>query len=427
MYSQDSENIIKSDFIMKAMLFFFAMIMVASAPLIGLAQENQCGANAVIDGVGYLISPSGGNDTATIQCALDSSVAQGLPAVTLGKGSFKVTGLYVENFEGNFEGTSIATTTLLIDNGTADCGDGYDDTADLITFAGGRVTLRSMTIDVDRPCDRGVSHTAISFVQKACNERTHFGNVDRVDFIGPGLASADLSRAIAMTGRPECRASGDGSLGTFKLNRSTIDGFVVGVATGILGGGQVDINFNEFKQAVAAIVIDNANQSTTITGNTIEYFTDGVSVFSSESYAPTKNRVVIHNNQFRQQIEGTYARGVLVANFSLRTAQSAVISDNSFDLYDRNSEDGQYGIYLLDFDGATLTNNTFEGTATVGIVVDAAAFPQDVTDTVISGNNFLQENSFNDIDIYLGEGTRDSIVGSQNARTDDYGSGNRKL
>ena len=48
-------------------------------------------------------------------------------------------------------------------------------------------------------------------------------------------------------------------------------------------------------------------------------------------------------------------------------------------------------------------------------------------DTVIVGNTFSQTNSFNDADVYLGEGTRDSIVGSQNARTEDYGTGNRKL
>ena len=42
-------------------------------------QENQCGENAALDGVGYVISPSGGDDTETIQCALDSESVAFVP------------------------------------------------------------------------------------------------------------------------------------------------------------------------------------------------------------------------------------------------------------------------------------------------------------------------------------------------------------
>ena len=391
-------------------------------------QENQCGENAALDGVGYVISPSGGDDTETIQCALDSAVSQGLPSVKLGRGSFEISTLYVEGFDGSFEGASIAGTTLLIDNAVASCGDTFSEAADLITFAGGRVSVRTMTIDVDRPCDRGVSFTALSFTQQSCDARTHNGNVDRVVFVGAGTASTDLSRAVIMAGRAKCRASGQGSLGTFKLNRSTVDGFVLGVTTEILGAGEVDINFNEFIEVLAAIVVENANQSTTITGNTIDYFVDGVAVYSNAGYAPGQNRVVVHNNKFQQLVEGTYARGIIVGNFGeVRTSHSAAISNNSFELVDRANDEGQFGIVLLDFDGAVATGNTFEGSATVGILVDSSQFSQEVYDTVIVGNTFSQTNSFNDADVYLGEGTRDSIVGSQNARTEDYGTGNRKL
>ena len=47
------------------------------------ALENECGELAEIDGTTYAISASGGDDTATIQCALDSATRQGIGTVKL--------------------------------------------------------------------------------------------------------------------------------------------------------------------------------------------------------------------------------------------------------------------------------------------------------------------------------------------------------
>lgn len=404
-----------------------ALVFLLNAPT--YAATNECGDNASLSDAGYLISASGNDDTETIQCALDSAASQGLNSVKLDIGEFSITGLRTNDFVGIFEGTTRAGTVLMIENESALCGDDSNDAASLIVFSGGTVSVRYMSIDVDRPCSRGVSYSVLEFTQASCENRTHFANVDRVDFVGASSAE-DFSRAIKIYGRDDCLAAGTGPLGTFKLNRSTIDGFYEGLRTGMLGEGQVDINFNEITDVQDAIIIFDANQSTTITGNTIKSAANGIWVATDNDWAPSQNRTVVHNNTFETIEGGTYYYGIDLSNYTTRAAHSAVVTNNTFNLSDR--EDGTFGIFLGAVDGALISSNTLNGTAFVGMYITGYDLGKNISDIAILANKFNQTNSGTDendegVDIFLGEDSADIIVGPQSANTYDIGQNNEVL
>ena len=393
------------------------------------AATNECGGDAELNDTGYLISASGGDDTETIQCALNSAASQGLGSVRLDIGEFRVTGLETNDFVGIFEGTTRAGSALIIQNETAECGDDFVPAASLIVFAGGTVTVRYMSIEVDSPCVSGVGYNVLEFTQASCEVRTHFANVDRVDFKG-NASAGDVSRAVKIYGKAECLASGEGPLGTFKLNRSTIDGFAEGVRTGMLGGGQVDINFNDITNVLDAITIFDANQNTTITGNDISSVQNGVWVATANDWAPGQNRTVVHNNRFETLPGSSYYYGVDLSNYTTRASHSGVITNNTFNMADK--EDGTFGVFLGGVDGALVSGNTFNGTALVGMVVTGGSYEQPIQDVAIIGNSFSQTNSYEEegageIDIFLDESSEKIIVGPQSATTSDNGLNNEIL
>ena len=413
---------------MKTIKLALLTIVLALAHQPAFAATNECGANTELGDAGYLISASGGDDTETIQCALDSAASQGLGSVRLDIGEFRVTGLETSGFVGIFEGTTRAGSALIIENESAECGDDFVPAASLIVFEGGTVTVRYMSIEVDEPCSSGVGYNVLEFTQASCEVRTHFANVDRVDFRGAAPSDGG-SRAIKIFGKAECLASGEGPLGTFKLNRSTINGFSEGVRTGMLGGGQVDINFNEITNVLDAITIFDANQNTTITGNDISSVQNGVWVATANDWAPGQNRTVVHNNNFETLPGGTYYYGVDLSNYTTRASHSGVVTNNTFNMTDK--ADGTFGVFLGGVDGALVSGNIFNGTALVGMVLDGGSYEQPIQDVAIIGNNFSQTSSYeeeeSEIDIFLSETTERIIVGPQSATTSDNGLNNEIL
>lgn len=392
-----------------------------------LSLENECGELARINGASYAVSSSGGDDTALLQCVLDSAVSQGIETIKLDRGTFRSQSLSVVGFQGVFEGTTRSDTILLIENRFAFCADSEDSVdraVGLITFFGGSPAVKSMTIDIDRPCDRGNMYAALRFTQESCEKRSFFGAVDRVD-LDVGLKDEDVSVGVLVSGDPDCLEEGKGPLGTFKLNRSSLQGINVATATGLLGAGQVDINFNEFLDVVFGVALFDVNQNTTITGNTVQYYGFGVVGATTTGLAPSTNRTVVHNNSFEQLAADRTAVGVFFSNGTVRANHSAVITGNTFDVLDNSSEETlEAAIAISDVDGAVIANNRVRGSADLAVLVQKTGnFETAVESTSITGNTFNQENSFG-ADILLSEGVSRSVVGPQGATTIDSGTDN---
>lgn len=374
------------------------------------ALENECGANAQIDGASYILSPSGGDDTATIQCALDSAVSQGIPTVRLDRGSFYTSELRTYGFKGTFTGTTRNDSVLLINNDIADCGTTFP----IIAFLGGDVQVRSMTIDTEAPCLSGDNLIVLYFSQESCSKRTVFGLVDRVNLIN---TFEGKTRAIQMTGQLSCLEEAKGPLGTFKLNRSELRNFAIGVYTSLYGAGQVDINFNDFSDTNIGIMITDASQSTTITGNTIDYRESAILSGSPTSFSARANRTVIHNNTLNQTPGTGRATAIKIFNEYRLVEHSAVVTNNTLNL-SRDTAD-QYGVAITDIDGAIVSGNTFRGQTYRAIFIESLFFSDPSENNAILGNTFSASTS--DTDILVGFGALNTVVGSQNAYIENYG------
>lgn len=391
---------------------FLLFIALLAQSLTVSALENECGELAEIEGTTYAISASGGDDTATIQCALDSAARQGIGTVKLARGQFNVTSLKTVGFNGIFQGTSKADTVILIDNEFANCGETWADAVPIIEFAGGNVAVKFMTIDFDRPCDRYSRYAGLAFTQESCAKRTFFGVVDRVE-LRATFNNTSYGLAVAVRGIPECVEDGKGPLGTFKINRSKVSDFYIGVRTSLLGAGQVDVNFNEFDNVLEGVVIVDASQNTTITNNSFSYYAFGVIAVTLSDVAPAKNRTVVHLNEFNQIQDSRYMAGAVWFNpQTIRPEHSVVVTSNVINtIADESEGNFQYGVVVLDTDGALIANNEFAGSNNVSVYVGSANFNDDTTSTSITGNNFGSVMSSIECDVFLDQSTISSVVG----------------
>jgi len=221
------------------------------------------------------VAPTGIDDTANIQCALNIAASTGVPTVRLDAGTYYISKVMVENFKGSFEGKTKTATILEVVDGSINC-DAMNDSgllAAAIKFVEGEPRLRFMTIRAHMPCAPGslgaiVHYTGESAQIDNCDNDVIFGVVDRVIIEGLSDGSSYLRVAVAV--EPEGQSRGgckDTLLGTFKLNRSTIIDTYYAIVTSMKAGAQVDVNFNEFRGNAIAVDLFNTNQNTTITAN----------------------------------------------------------------------------------------------------------------------------------------------------------------
>ena len=370
----------------------------------------------------FNLEPSGGDDTALIACAIEAATEVGVSTIKLGRGAFYSGPWVARDFRGTLSGVSKSATILELADGSIDCSASSSWAPGGFRFEGGDVKVRAMTITSNAPCaGGGASDSAgledfavLEFTPLSCEQRTHFAQVDRVDIIS--TASAGPTGIAAMSAPDlECAASGSGSLGTFKFNRSTVLGYSVGVLTTLGGAGQVDINFNTFTGVDFGVEVVNANQSSTITGNTFEYNFYGVVAYTSDDWAPDQNRSVVHNNRFTHT-GAESGVGVLALNNSVRAEHSLVVTNNAMFF----PETGIAGVYMRDMDAAVISRNEFSGSAEVGIYIGTNEGSAPAEDNIISGNVF-ELTTTTLLDILLTSGTSNTLVGSQGARVGDEG------
>ncbi|MEM6539470.1 MAG: hypothetical protein AAF668_17305 [Pseudomonadota bacterium] len=397
-------------------LLFAALLAFVSTH--AFAQNDACDSDYVsqTDAI-VTVSPSAGDDTENIQCAFDEATARSLKEVRLTAGDFTVSSqIFVESFEGSFAGQTTATTVIRVEERSVACG--IDATEGIFEFSRGNVSVRRMSIEVGRPCATGDIYSVIFFTADPadCELRTAFGNVDRVSLTGPGK-TIDFGVAIQMAESELCPIDLR-LLGTLKVNRSEIIGFPTGVITALVGGAQVDINFNEFAGNDTAVIFINSNTNATITGNVFRYndaqgsiagTSAAVSLLTGSPVAPAQNRLVIHNNQF---IDGGVFEiaaaidGFLVSGAN-RTAHSLVVSSNLFTL----SSVRAVGIVYTDVDNGVIVDNGFRGSAEFAVILDSFNFSQPITGWSVVANRFNSVGSA--FDVFFGPGTSNSIVGPQ--------------
>lgn len=302
--------------------------------------QTECGGSVTIGGSKISVASEAGNDTANLQCALDAAIEQGISKIELTSSDYTIDSVTALGFRGSLSGISKSGTRLTLAAGGVDCA---ADDPSALRFYVGAPTIERMTIEAEELCGgTGETGSAIGFYSNAnscSSDRTIFGNVDRVVITGPGASVTDMISAVSMSKANVCD---DIVLGTLKVNRSEISGLAHGVVSSIGGEGQVDINFNTFTGMGTSIAIANANQGSSIAGNTINYNDaanfaniDGFGsvgiLVGGDANAPTLNLTSIKKNTFKNGNAGTAGYAVLVGQESKKVAHSMWISSNRFE------------------------------------------------------------------------------------------------
>lgn len=375
------------------------------------------------------VQPNLSNDTINLQCALDAATSMGVPTVRLRGATYSISSVVAENFKGTLEGKTKATTIVNVLDNSVDCVAINDSGmyAAALKFIKGEPRVRFMTIRAEASCTDGLGlDTILHFTGAAtgtadCDNDVIFGAVDRVVLDGTSINNGPWA---AVEAAPEGRFLGgckETLLGTFKLNRSTIQNTFSGVVTNMKAGAQVDVNFNEFQNNIQAVNVWDSNQNTTITTN--KFFGDntltnnyqGVYITNWSDNPPNTSRVVIHNNEFN--ISATtldnFSYGVLQV-FDFYDAPgnisniSTVITNNTFNL---NGVDGGdiYGVRFKDSSNVHVSANRFTGHGARAIYVSGST---PMTGWTITANTGFATftHSFLD-DIRLGSNTSMFIVG----------------
>ena len=392
------------------------------------------------------VAPTGVDDTINIQCALDAAIQRGVSTVRLGKNAFFISSLLIEGYKGNFEGTTLASTTLQVIDNSIDCTamENAGLTPSAIKFANGEPRIRYMTITAHKPCQetgkriQNIIHfTGNPAGTSQCANDVVFGSVDRVSLDGTNNSDGPSVAVSANAESDIIDGCSKKLLGTFKINRSTVNNVETGVVSSMKAGAQVDINFNVFAQNIMDIVIPNSSQSTTITFNNfsgdstsgVEY--SGVKVVTDDANAPNASRVVIHKNTFGVIAPGPATGSAIVFSQTAKTANlSTVASQNTFNL----DGDAAYGLVSGGVSGSVVNGNRFSGSADIGISVNPTEWEEinlvstPVTGFSIQANFGLQALESKGPDILLGPTVSNSIIGrAQTNKILDLGSGNSVL
>ena len=384
------------------------------------------------------VAPTGVDDTVNIQCALDTAVEAGIPTVRLGRSTYYISNLMVENFKGSFDGRTQPTTILEVIDNSFDCSamnDAGRESA-AIKFIKGEPRIRFMTIRANQPCFTGSIDSILDFTGGSaqaddCDKDVIFAVADRILIDG---TSIDNGMVAAVTIQPEGKWLGgckDTLLGTFKLNRSKINNTFFGLGTSLKSGAQVDINFNEFRNNIQAVSLYDTNQNTTITAN--KFFGDntadnsyyGILASNSSDNPPPLTRMVVHNNEFNisssSPDRGAYAVSVVFGD-RLNSDISSLVTSNQFNLSGATT----YGVLFEDTSNTHVASNRFNGSGGRAIYIYG--------DTPVSGWTISANKGLADFtsayveDIRLSSNTSSCIVGpGQGATVRDDGTDNTIL
>lgn len=369
-----------------------------------------------------LVSPTGVDDTNNINCAAELA-AEIKKDVGLTSGDFYIYNpIYVANFEGNIAGVSKALTTLYFRIPSNSCK--YVPTAGIEVW-GGKTSIRNMTLDFTESCnediDTNIVHYGVHFTSPGygdCDERVTFGEVDRV-VIKSNIKPSFWTHGIGVKKHQSC-GSEDRLIGTFKLNRSEISGFVMGFLAEMVSGAQVDVNFNEFSQNYQSVLIENPNQNLGIyqnvfllqdlTGKLAQRGFDpvGIELQANGANSPASTKISIHKNTFTDETSNESAVAIILRGREGNSVSAAITSNT---ITTQGSPGGIEfgGIQAYDINGGFISSNVVRG-------------PDEFLK--LTGNDWsIVKNSLNTTAQYCdmrisGDG---NFVGSQDAKVCSYG------
>lgn len=400
----------------------FAVIALASMHLTQ-AQDLGCSSAVSLDGGTIEVeADASGDDTENIQCALDAAIDGGYRDVFLTSPDYSIGAIAVTGFIGDLRGRSKANTTVTIQDSSLSCDESI---GVALEFRVGTASVRNMTLSVDSPCADGSSASVIAYYSNPaqCSKRTTFGNVDRVVITGTSTSGLNAVTGVLMQAAPGCTADNERVLGTLKVNRSDMAGLEYGVISSVAGGGQVDVNYNNFEKVGVPLTVLNASQSTTVLSNTFNFNdvpgypagsglgTTAVFIVST-SDSPRTNSTTLKSNKFKDAGATSAGYGILTGQLGSSIAHTMLVSANTF-TGSAGSTEGA-GLVAIDTNDGLVSGNRFSGKAGAWIDLRSGSSADGYVGGSVSGwaivaNNFAGSQATTDV--LLGTRTSGVIVG----------------
>ena len=402
---------------------FLLFICLTAISEVANAQDLSCPGAVTLDGGTLEVtSYDSSDDTANLQCAIDFAIEAGFRDIFLTSKAYEIGAVSAKGFRGDLRGRSKKNTLVSIQNGALSCTEAM---GAALEFQVGNASVRNMTISVDSPCADGNAASVIAFYSNAadCADRTVFGNVDRVIIAGTGTQGSDTVVGIIADVAPGCDSANQRVLGTLKVNRSELSDLEIGVQTSIGGGGQVDVNYNSFSTIGLPLSILNANQSTTILANKINFndvdsygASSGLGTtaiyVASTAASPNNNTTTIKNNTLTDGGLSASGTAILVGQIEKAITHRMAVTGNTFRGISANTAGG--GLVTIDTEDGVISGNAFLSAAGTWIDISSGDSSQGFVGRTVSGwaiiaNDF--SGSTANTDISLGEGTSGIVVG----------------
>lgn len=313
------------------------------------AAEAGCGPLVHRSGDTISVAPSGGEDTAALQCALDLAVAAGRPVtVALAEGEFRAAQLLAIGFHGRLRGAGMGRTTLRNLDGPLPVdpswlGDVHPSATYpwpvQLSFVEGEVAvsdLRFLTVGEKPMAD--YSYTNVMISQVALVGEAAAARFERVRFEGEPYYASPWFAANALNGITTWEESGFAHPPTaLRLSVERCE-FGVGLGSGVnlgnLRDAAVSIVGNAFSgTAVDAVELIDVDRSVvTFLGNTVEAPSATVTTYDVCAGAPaacgiTRSHLLMAGNQVKAfdgfNLGGTIGEGTACAVVGNRVTPDA--------------------------------------------------------------------------------------------------------
>jgi parallel beta-helix repeat protein len=366
--------------------------------------------------------PSGGDDTALVQSALDQCIAHG-PGCTvqLAAGTYKSKQLLAENFHGTFKGMGMDITTIqaltLLGNPNPsafnDLPSASNPYPNLITFLEGDITVTDMTL-------KALEINAVAgwrFHESDVEPLTYMWAI--LDFLGqsamppmnvvvtrvategiydesqPAFHHYSASAGIQFEAYPTIETPTPGQLpGTFLVSACRMMNTGQGVAAALLhkarvtvGGSPSEGNLIKncevglFPVDLDASTLDYSHNDVTVVG---PLYAAGIGAFQvAYSSVETPSSFTIQHNQFK--VKGSYGQGVWIVDYGppsgLGKKGDFIVSNNTITI-EPSANGPAYAGIQTDFSvGTVISNNRIVGSGLFGISIEGD------TQCMVKGNN----------------------------------------
>jgi hypothetical protein len=371
------------------------------------------------------VYPTGEDDSANLQCALELATEKRVANVRLARGDFSVSGVEVYDFHGTLQGAGRSSTVLNLYPDGVSCSAG---TQTPLTFRRGDFKIKYLTLRALSTCQgTGNSYTALALYGRpkgtGCDPDVLFARLERITMETGEQEGGN--RITAIRAGAEAAFTFDGCsrflLGKLDVWQSTFRGFDQVIAARMQGHSTVDISNNRFENCAGVFSTDLASQDTSIVENYVGPDAQGRNraggkIVHGRARDFDPNDIRVERNTFILN-QGDSAFTTVGRAEDITPRQSAITLANNLIEIEQSAGPSSLAVINIDaYNGGVIKNNLMTGTAARNGVLFSGARTIDgwlIDDNDFGGNPIR-------FDPYIGVTLGDNFIGEDQNTTVIY-------